>query len=113
MNYEKYIKTLPKFSTPVRKIGWMVAKIAAVFLLLISIGGVWYYLQTNRQTFPVEIATAEQLEKGRGIVPDGTISEFETEQAKIQQTNFGRLTINNDTVNVNGSSIKSGQPANT
>jgi transmembrane sensor len=39
-------------STPVRKIGWMVAKIAAVFLLLISIGGVWYYLQTDRQSFP-------------------------------------------------------------
>lgn len=99
------------FSTSVRKIGWMIAKIAAVFLLLISIGGVWYYLQTDRQTFPVEIATAEQLEKGRVILPDGTISEFETEQTKIEQTNSGRLTINNDTVNVNGSSIKSGKPA--
>jgi transmembrane sensor len=87
-------------STPVRKIGWMVAKIAAVFLLLVSIGGIWYYLQTERQSFPVELATAEQLEKGRVILPDGTISEFETEQTKIRQTASGELTINSDTISV-------------
>jgi transmembrane sensor len=87
-------------STPVRKIGWMVAKIAAVLLLLISIGGVWYYLQTDRQSFPMELATAEQLEKGRVILPDGTVNEFETEQTKIRQTASGELTINSDTIAV-------------
>lgn len=92
-------------STPVRKIGWMVAKIAAVFLLLVSVGGVWYYLQTDRQSFPVELATVEQLEKGRVILPDGTVSEFETEQTKIRQTASGELTINNDTISVNEPSV--------
>ncbi len=98
-------------SKPVRKIGWMVAKIAAVFLLLVSIGGVWYYLQTERQSFPMELATAEQLEKGRVILPDGTVNEFETEQTKIRQTAAGELTINNDTVSLIESSAKTEKQA--
>ncbi len=85
-------------STPVRKIGWMLAKIAAIFLLLVSIGGVWYYFQTGRQSFPMELATAEQFEKGRVILPDGTVSEFEADQTKIRQTAAGELTINSDTL---------------
>jgi transmembrane sensor len=85
-------------STPVRKIGWMVAKVAAIFLLLVSIGGVWYYFQTGRQSFPMELATAEQLEKGRVILPDGTVSEFDADQTKIRQTAAGELTINSDTL---------------
>lgn len=98
-------------STPVRKIGWMVARIAAVFLLLVSIGGVWYYLQTDRQPFPVELATTEQLQKGRVILPDGTVSEFETEQTQIRQTAAGELTINNDTVSLIESSAKTEKQA--
>lgn len=96
-------------SKPVRKIGWMVAKIAAVFLLLISIGSVWYYLQTDRQSFPMEMATTEQLEKGMVILPNGMVSEFETEQTKIRQTASGELTINSDTLsleNVSGKAEK-------
>jgi transmembrane sensor len=85
---------------PIHKIGWKVAKIAAVFFLLVSIAGIWYYSQNDRQTFPVEFKTAEQLEKGRIILPDGTISEFETEQTQIKQTAAGNLTINNDTVSL-------------
>ncbi len=85
-------------STPVRKIGWMLAKIAAIFLLLVSIGGVWYYFQTDRQSFPMELATAEQFEKGRVILPDGTVSEFDADQTKIRQTAAGELTINSDTL---------------
>lgn len=98
-------------STPVRKIGWMVARIAAVFLLLVSIGGVWYYLQTDRQPFPVELATTEQLQKGRVILPDGTVSEFDTEQTQIRQTAAGELTINNDTVSLIESSAKTEKQA--
>jgi transmembrane sensor len=100
-------------STPVRKIGWMVAKIAAVFLLLVSIGGVWYYLQTDRQSFPMELATTEQLEKGRVILPDGTVNEFETEQTQIRQTASGELTINSDTIAVNDISAKTEKQALT
>ena len=39
---------------PTRKIGWMVTKIAAVFLLLVSIGGLLFYLQDTKNTFTVE-----------------------------------------------------------
>jgi len=98
-------------STPVRNIGWMVAKIAAVLLLLISIGGVWYYLQTERQSFPMELATSEQLEKGRVILPDGTINEFETEQTQIRQTASGKLTINSDTIAVGDISARTEKQA--
>jgi transmembrane sensor len=98
-------------STPVRKIGWMVAKIAAVFLLLVSIGGVWYYLQTDRQFFPMELATAEQIEKGRVILPDGTINEFETERTQIRQTTSGELTINSDTLSLGEATEKAGKTA--
>jgi ferric-dicitrate binding protein FerR (iron transport regulator) len=87
----------------------MAAKIAAVFLLLISIGGVWYYLQTEKESLPMELATAEQLEKGRVILPDGTVNEFETEQTQIRQTASGELTINNDTVSVTQASANSGK----
>jgi ferric-dicitrate binding protein FerR (iron transport regulator) len=103
-----YKNVQPAF-TPVRKIGWMAAKVAAVFLLLISIGGVWYYLQTEKESLPMELATAEQLEKGRVILPDGTVNEFETEQTQIRQTASGELTINNDTVSVTQASANSGK----
>lgn len=102
-------KNVQPASTPVRKIGWMAVKIAAVFLLLISIGGVWYYLQTEKESLPMELATAEQLEKGRVILPDGTVNEFETEQTQIRQTASGELTINNDTVSVTQASANSGK----
>ena len=105
-----YLSVKPA-STPARKITWMMAKTAAVFLLLVSIGGLLYFLQEDRQPFPVEFVSNEHLEKGRVILPDGTVSEFETEQTKIRQTNSGELTINNDTVNVPEESIKSGKPA--
>jgi ferric-dicitrate binding protein FerR (iron transport regulator) len=98
--FDRVYENAQSSSKPVRKIGWMVAKIAAVFLLLVSIGGVWYYLQTDRPSFPVELVTAEQLEKGRVILPDGTVSEFETEQTEIRQTASGELTINSDTVSL-------------
>ncbi|MGC9354861.1 MAG: hypothetical protein ACP5D9_13540, partial [Mariniphaga sp.] len=98
--FDRVYENAQSSSKPVRKIGWMVAKIAAVFLLLVSIGGVWYYLQTDRPSFPVELATTEQLEKGRVILPDGTVSEFETEQTEIRQTASGELTINSDTVSL-------------
>jgi transmembrane sensor len=74
--------------------------------LLVSIGGVWYYLQTDRQSFPMELATTEQLEKGRVILPDGTVNEFETEQTQIRQTASGELTINSDTIAVADISAK-------
>lgn len=82
-----------------------VLKIAAIFVFLVSIGAVLYYTQRTIKPFPIEYVTEGTFEKGRIILPDGTISEFETEQTQIQQKT-GELTINNDTViltdNLNG-----------
>jgi len=108
---DQVCKNAQPSSTPVRKIGWMMAKIAAVFLLLVSIGGVWYYLQTDRESFPMELATAEQQEKGRVILPDGTVNEFETEKTQIRQTASGELTINSDTVSLGDIPVKAEKQA--
>ena len=84
---------------PVHKIGRRLTRIAAVFVLLIMLGGMWYYYQYYyTERFPIELAEGELFEKGRVILPDGTISEFETKETKIQQTAAGKLTINNDTI---------------
>jgi transmembrane sensor len=106
-------KNVQVFSTPVRKMRWMAAKIAAVFIFLFALGGVWYYLQIDRQSFPMELATGERLEKGRVILPDGTVNEFETEQTQITQTAAGELTINSDTVAIDEGSAKSGKASMT
>jgi transmembrane sensor len=98
-------------STPVRKMRWMAAKIAAVFLLLVALGGVWYYLQTDRPVFPIEVADSELLENGRVILPDGTVNEFETEQTQITQTATGELTINSDTLSLGDVSDKTDKTA--
>ncbi len=75
-----------------------ILKIAAIFLFLVSIGALLYYNQRTTKPFPIEYITEGTFEKGRIILPDGTISEFETEQTHIQQKADGELTINNDTV---------------
>jgi len=86
--------------TPVRKMCWLAAKIAAVFILLVALGGVWYYMQIDRPAFPLELVDSELLENGRVILPDGTVNEFETEQTQITQTAAGELTINSDTLSL-------------
>ncbi len=93
---------------PKHKIG-LIIKIAAVFLFLISVGDVWYYLKNDTKTFSVEFATAEQLGKGRIILPDGTVNVFETDETKIRQSASGELTINNDTLLLNEKSAKAKQ----
>ena len=99
-----------KFSVkPKYKTGLLLIKIAAVFLFLISVGGVWYYLQNDTKSFPVEFTTAEQLGKGRIILPDGTVNVFQTDETKIHQSASGELTINNDTLLLNEKSVKAKQ----
>jgi transmembrane sensor len=86
-------------------------RIAAVFVLIVTLGGVLYYFQHYREKFSIELAQGEQTEKGKVILPDGTISEFETKETRIQQTASGELTINNDTVLLKEKEVKSGEPA--
>jgi transmembrane sensor len=96
---------------PIGKIGLRLIRIAAVFVLIVTLGGVFYYFQHYRERFSIELAQGEQTEKGKVILPDGTISEFETKETRIQQTASGELTINNDTVLVKEKEVKSGEPA--
>lgn len=80
------------------KIEWQLIKIAAVFLLLVSIGGLIYYFQEGKEPLPFKTVDNELFENGKVILPDGTVNEFNTEQTEIKQTSSGLLTINNDTV---------------
>ena len=73
-------------------------KIAAIFLFMITLGGLFYYSQHQLKNLPVELADNRFNEKGRIILPDGTVSEFESKETAIQQTANGNLTINNDTL---------------
>jgi transmembrane sensor len=82
----------------VRRTVFTVLKVAAVVLFLVSAGGMLYYLTAERQQFPAGLATGEVIEKGKVILPDGTVREFDTEQTTINQTVTGRLTINSDTI---------------
>lgn len=110
---DRVYKIMQSGSTPVRKIGRLIAKIAAVFILLVSVGGVLYYLQTQQKSFPIELVSTDQLEKGRIVLPDGSINEFETEQTQIRQMASGQLTVNRDTVSLTDNSAKKEKMAMT
>ena len=96
---------------PMGKIGRRLIRIAAVFVLIVTLGGVFYYFRYYREKFPIELVKGELTEKGKVILPDGTISEFETKETRIQQTVMGELTINDDTVLLRGKEVESGEPA--
>ena len=86
----------------IRKIGMKWLKYAAVFVLLITIGGgIFYYYQLHyKNKFPFEMADESNLTKGRIVLPDGTVNEFETKETQIHQTASGEITINRDTLRV-------------
>ena len=96
---------------PMGKIGRRLIRIAAVFVLIVTLGGVFYYFRYYREKFPIELVKGELTEKGKVILPDGTVSEFETKETRIQQTVMGELTINDDTVLLRGKEVESGEPA--
>lgn len=108
-NKEKLFEQLKPFLylSRKRKIWQRLAKQAAILLFLISIGGLIYYFINSENFFPMELASAELLEKGKIILDNRTVAEFETEETQIQQTYSGALTINNDTVNIVESLIQS------
>ncbi|HZH71618.1 MAG TPA: FecR domain-containing protein [Mariniphaga sp.] len=75
-------------------------KAAAIFLILISVGGILLFDITDKQEFPSLAVNPEQLETGKIILPDGSINEFETKQTEIKQSPSGSLTINDDTITI-------------
>lgn len=81
--------------------GRQLLKYAAVFLLVVTMGGIFYYYQfSHRNRFHVEMADSRLFEKGGIVLPDGTISEFETKETQIKQSSSGEITVNDDTLHV-------------
>ena len=72
-------------------------KYAAGIVILIAVGSlIWLSVQITPQ-FPIELANGH-VQKGKVILANGSIREFDTEQTTIRQTSLGNLTINNDTI---------------
>ena len=93
--------------------GWghTLLKVAAVLFILILVGGALLYSIYERKTIPFELSSLENFEKGRIILPDGTVREFETGYTNIHQTSEGGITLNNDTIISEIKPVKSGKPA--
>lgn len=86
-------------------IGTLCMRYAAGIVLLITIGTLlWLSLRVNH-SFPIEADNSAKL-KGKVIFSNGLIREFETEKTIITQTSSGKLTINNDTVDLNNSTTE-------
>jgi len=88
-------------------------RIAAMFILLTSITGILYYFSSVKYSPPLEIYDNNLSEKGKVILPDGTVSEFESKKTDIQQIAGGALTINNDTVAHSNNNVKYSRDALT
>ena len=81
-------------------------KYAAGIIIFITIGSlIWLSVHTKTQ-FPLEANNIPGL-KGQIILADGTIQEFDTEQTTIKQSSAGKLTINNDTIEVKSNKTQS------
>jgi len=82
-----------------RKVISLTVKYAAAVAFLLTIGTtLWFSVKTN-DPFPIE-ASLNSPQKGKVILSNGSVREFETEKTIIKQTATGKIAINNDTVNV-------------
>ena len=83
---------------PVRKIRFVLWTAAASLLALITIGGLLHYYQESPQLAAFENMSIKDTGKGKIVLADGTVREFDTENTTIQHTASGELKINNDTI---------------
>lgn len=93
------------------RIGRTLLRAAAVILLLASLGVILFYTFGEKRQVPYEMAGGDAFEKGRIILPDGTVREFETSQTNIHQTTTGGITLNNDTIVREVKPLKTDKPA--
>ena len=81
-------------------------KYAAGIALFLTIGSlIWLSVHVKNQ-FPIETANTLGI-KGKIILANGSIREFDTEQTTIQQTSSGNLAINNDTTEIKSNNTPS------
>ena len=85
-------RDLPKFQVAYR---WM--KYAAGIAALIAIGGFIWLTVNTKNSFPLEVVNNPVL-KGKIILANGLVHEFNTEQTIIRQSATGNVTVNNDTI---------------
>ena len=93
-------QTIRANTKPQFKINWMFMKVAAVFLLLVTVGGLFYFLPTKQQLATTGTISFDQVTKGMIVLPDGTISDFESRETNISQTESGKIVVNNDTLSI-------------
>jgi transmembrane sensor len=99
---ERLDAILRKLRRPDKKINlnrFSYLKYAAGIAIFATIGSILYLSVHNRNNFPIEAANETTL-KGKVILANGSIREFDSEQTPIKQTTAGNLIVNNDTIDV-------------
>lgn len=94
-------------------IGRQLLKIAAIFLFIATLGTLYYYYQHKQVGFSIELSDQRYCENSVVILPDGTISEYESDETRIQQTASGKLAVNNDTLILNEDKMRKDASAMT
>jgi len=89
------------------RIGFTLMKYAAILIILAGIGFLVYNSVNKHKPLPFETAANEMNEKGRLILADGTVMEFDSDVASIHQTSSGKLTLNSDTITEDLSNMES------
>jgi hypothetical protein len=87
-----------------RRVLYQLTTYAAVAIILLSIGAIVRLSNNSGIQFPEETIAATT--KGKVILSNGTVHEFDTEKTIITQTASGKTAINNDTIS--GSQKKTG-----
>jgi hypothetical protein len=100
---------LDAIGTRKRKIFLEIVKVAAVFLFMATISLVIYNSLENRKKTAFETIDANDLKKGRIILSDGDVHEFDSKQTTIKQTSESQFTLNNDTIQLDYKERKSDQ----
>ena len=84
-------------SRPKFRVAYQLMKYAAGILLLLGIGSlIWFQVNTKNQ-FPIKVS-GDPVLKGKIILSNGLVHEFDSEQTIIKQSATGNVTINNDTI---------------
>jgi len=98
-NLDRILQTVKKLERRHKLTRYKYLKYAAVIAFLIGFSNLVYFSILKKNQFPIE-SFYEMSIKGKVILPDGSIKEFETEQTPITQTSSGNLIINCDTIDV-------------
>ncbi len=89
----------------VRKLRRSILKYAALFLLLIGVGGIYYILNIE-SSFTSEIAKLHSSSQGQIILSNGTTEYFDMDNSSIKQLASGNIVLNKDTITQLGSHIR-------